>query len=216
MGDCPAQCRAEGRRASTPAPRLCSSGCHGLDIRAPSACGDRLGFSEGVRCHGQAERDCDDSLRAAFLAAAGASPGCGPGNSSRRRASAPAATIRSLNSRKTGRCQDRRNSAEHGRATDCFASAEHRDAFAAEPERCLPQYGGYCADAAAKGSLRPNRHGDVLDRRRQAFSQLQPGYPPALTGRCPRPYRRGPELAADRGGVASGEFLLPWMPCARI
>ena len=61
MGDCPAQCRAEGRRASTPAPRLCSSGYHGLDVRAPAACGDRLGFSEGVRCHGQAARDCDDS-----------------------------------------------------------------------------------------------------------------------------------------------------------
>ncbi|MEM9292551.1 MAG: YHS domain-containing (seleno)protein [Acidobacteriota bacterium] len=32
-----------------------------------------------------------------------------------------------------------------------FLSAEHRDAFAANPERFAPQYGGYCAYAVAKG-----------------------------------------------------------------
>lgn len=32
-----------------------------------------------------------------------------------------------------------------------FASAEHRDLFAAEPERYAPQYGGYCAYAVANG-----------------------------------------------------------------
>ncbi len=36
-------------------------------------------------------------------------------------------------------------------ATWRFASAEHRDAFAAEPERYAPQYGGYCAYAVSKG-----------------------------------------------------------------
>lgn|SRR5574340_117201 len=32
-----------------------------------------------------------------------------------------------------------------------FASAENRDAFAAQPERYAPQYGGYCAYGMAKG-----------------------------------------------------------------
>lgn len=35
-----------------------------------------------------------------------------------------------------------------------FSSAEHRDAFAAAPDRYAPQYGGYCAYAVAeKGDL---------------------------------------------------------------
>ena len=32
-----------------------------------------------------------------------------------------------------------------------FASAAHRDRFAAEPERFSPQYGGYCAWAVSRG-----------------------------------------------------------------
>lgn len=36
-----------------------------------------------------------------------------------------------------------------------FASAQHRDAFAADPERYAPQYGGYCAFAVANGALAP-------------------------------------------------------------
>jgi hypothetical protein len=36
-------------------------------------------------------------------------------------------------------------------ATWLFATAEHRDAFAADPERYAPQFGGYCAYAVAKG-----------------------------------------------------------------
>lgn len=36
-------------------------------------------------------------------------------------------------------------------ATWRFASAEHRDAFAANPEQYAPQYGGYCAYAVANG-----------------------------------------------------------------
>jgi hypothetical protein len=32
-----------------------------------------------------------------------------------------------------------------------FASAEHRDAFAANPERYVPQYGGFCAYGVAQG-----------------------------------------------------------------
>ena len=37
-----------------------------------------------------------------------------------------------------------------------FASAEHRDLFAADPERYAPQYGGYCAFAVAN---RTTAHG---------------------------------------------------------
>jgi len=32
-----------------------------------------------------------------------------------------------------------------------FASAAHRDVFAAEPDKYAPQYGGYCAYGMAKG-----------------------------------------------------------------
>lgn len=36
-------------------------------------------------------------------------------------------------------------------ATWRFASAENRDAFAEDPEKYAPQYGGYCAYAVARG-----------------------------------------------------------------
>lgn len=36
-----------------------------------------------------------------------------------------------------------------------FASAEHRDAFAKEPERYAPQYGGYCAFGMSRGYKAP-------------------------------------------------------------
>ena len=36
-------------------------------------------------------------------------------------------------------------------ATWQFASAEHRDAFAREPEKYAPQFGGYCAWAVSHG-----------------------------------------------------------------
>ena len=37
-------------------------------------------------------------------------------------------------------------------ATWRFASKEHRDRFAADPERYAPRYGGYCAWAVSQGS----------------------------------------------------------------
>ena len=40
-------------------------------------------------------------------------------------------------------------------ATWRFASAEHRDLFANEPERYAPQYGGYCAYAMSNGGFSP-------------------------------------------------------------
>ena len=35
-----------------------------------------------------------------------------------------------------------------------FASAEHMKAFQADPQRYLPKYGGWCATAVARNSLR--------------------------------------------------------------
>lgn len=40
-------------------------------------------------------------------------------------------------------------------ATWRFASAANRDAFAAEPARFAPAFGGYCAFAASRGYLAP-------------------------------------------------------------
>jgi YHS domain-containing protein len=40
-------------------------------------------------------------------------------------------------------------------ATWRFASAEHRDAFAKEPEKYAPQYGGYCAFGVSRGYAVP-------------------------------------------------------------
>ncbi len=39
----------------------------------------------------------------------------------------------------------------HGGATYRFVSAAHRDAFIADPDAYLPQYGGHCAWAVAQG-----------------------------------------------------------------
>lgn len=38
-------------------------------------------------------------------------------------------------------------------ATWLFASAAHRDAFKADPERYAPQFGGYCAYAVSQGHV---------------------------------------------------------------
>jgi YHS domain-containing protein len=40
-------------------------------------------------------------------------------------------------------------------ATWRFASAAHRDAFAAAPEKFAPQFGGYCAWAVSRGYTAP-------------------------------------------------------------
>ena len=40
-------------------------------------------------------------------------------------------------------------------ATWRFASAEHRDLFAANPAKYAPQYGGYCAYGVSKGGKYP-------------------------------------------------------------
>jgi YHS domain-containing protein len=43
--------------------------------------------------------------------------------------------------------------AEHAGLRWKFASAEHRDRFQANPEKYLPQYGGFCAWGVANGKL---------------------------------------------------------------
>lgn len=45
------------------------------------------------------------------------------------------------------------HTARHAGATYRFVSAEHRDRFVAEPERWLPQYGGWCAYAMSVDSI---------------------------------------------------------------
>lgn len=42
--------------------------------------------------------------------------------------------------------------AKHDGATYWFANAEHQQAFAAQPAKYVPQYGGYCAFGVAKGA----------------------------------------------------------------
>lgn len=44
---------------------------------------------------------------------------------------------------------------DFGGATYRFATTANRDMFKANPEKYVPQYGGYCAYAAAKGTLAP-------------------------------------------------------------
>ena len=42
---------------------------------------------------------------------------------------------------------------EHGGATWHFSSAENRALFAADPDKYMPAYGGYCAYGVSKGGL---------------------------------------------------------------
>lgn len=52
-----------------------------------------------------------------------------------------------------GRAVEGRQEFEHrwNGARWLFASAEHRDRFAASPEKYAPQFGGYCAYAVSRG-----------------------------------------------------------------
>lgn len=45
--------------------------------------------------------------------------------------------------------------ATHGGATYLFASKDHKVQFEEDPDRYLPQYGGYCAFGVAVGALFP-------------------------------------------------------------
>lgn len=50
---------------------------------------------------------------------------------------------------------DRRFRHDWQGATWLFASAEHRDAFAGDPARYAPAYGGFCAFAVSEGKTAP-------------------------------------------------------------
>ena len=50
---------------------------------------------------------------------------------------------------------DAANALDYMGARWTFASAANRDAFAADPERWAPAFGGYCAFAASRGYLAP-------------------------------------------------------------
>lgn len=47
------------------------------------------------------------------------------------------------------------HTATHAGATYRFATAEHKAAFAADPAKFVPQYGGYCAWAVSQGYTAP-------------------------------------------------------------
>jgi YHS domain-containing protein len=50
-------------------------------------------------------------------------------------------------------------SAQHQGETYHFVSTQNRETFVANPDRYLPQYGGYCAWAVAQGKLAPGNAG---------------------------------------------------------
>ncbi len=77
--------------------------------------------------------------------------------------------------------------ASHDGATYQFASSEHKAVFEANPDKYAPQYGGYCAYAAAQGakaSIEPEQFTVFNDKLylnynadvRQRWSQDRPGY----------------------------------------
>ena len=79
--------------------------------------------------------------------------------------------------------QARRGSSEvtvsWGGATWHFTNTGHRDAFAADPARYAPAYGGYCAWAASRGKVASVDPRAWHIERRATLSQLQhPGEPP--------------------------------------
>ena len=82
-------------------------------------------------------------------------------------------------------------------ATWRFASAAHRDLFAADPERYAPAYGGFCAYAVSEGYTAPDRPRRLAHRRWPAVPELRPVGAAPLGTRHPRPHRaRGRQLAA--------------------
>ena len=80
-------------------------------------------------------------------------------------------------------------------ATWRFATSDHRDAFAADPERYAPQYGGYCAYAVA--------HGGTAEVDPEAFS-LRDGK--LYLNLSKRIQARGREIfpASSSGRIATG------------
>jgi YHS domain-containing protein len=101
--------------------------------------------------------------------------------------------------------------ASHEGVSYRFASPAHRDLFAADPERYLPRYGGYCAYAAAKGALAPTDPQAFTVKDGKLLPQLQPGCAGAVAGARRGVYRSGrPELAeAGRGSGVAAPGAIP-------
>ncbi|MFQ5567635.1 MAG: YHS domain-containing (seleno)protein [Paracoccaceae bacterium] len=88
-------------------------------------------------------------------------------------------------------------------ATWLFASAAHRDAFAADPERYAPQFGGYCAFAISKGhavKARPEIWSIVDDK---LYLNLGPGaqkkWKADVPGNIARAVSNWPDALIDPG-----------------
>ena len=86
----------------------------------------------------------------------------------------------------------------HNDATYRFASAAHRDAFKADPNKYLPQYGGFCAYGVAVGRQVRRRSAVVAHRRRQALSEPQPGHSERVAERHSRLHQEGQSQLAAR------------------
>jgi len=89
-------------------------------------------------------------------------------------------------------------------ATWYFASAEHRDLFAADPEKYAPQYGGYCAWAAAQGytaKIDPEAWKIVDDRLYLNYSKdVQAQWAQDIPGNIAKGDANWPQIRADLGG----------------
>jgi YHS domain-containing protein len=86
-------------------------------------------------------------------------------------------------------------------ATWYFASAEHRDLFAADPERYAPQYGGYCAWAVSQGytaKIDPQAWAVVDDRLYLNYSQdVQKRWQEDVPGNIAKADANWPGIRAD-------------------
>ncbi len=82
-----------------------------------------------------------------------------------------------------------------------FASAENRDAFAAEPERFAPRYGGYCAWAVSQGytaSIDPEAWSIVDDRLYLNYSKsVRRQWEKNIPGNISKANRNWPRLLAE-------------------
>jgi YHS domain-containing protein len=88
-------------------------------------------------------------------------------------------------------------------ATWLFASAAHRDAFAADPERYAPQFGGYCAYAITKGNVvisNPNVWSIVDDKLYLNLgAAAQKRWQEDVPGNIARAAARWPSALKDKG-----------------
>jgi YHS domain-containing protein len=94
-------------------------------------------------------------------------------------------------------------SSTHKGATYFFASKEHREAFEADQEAYVPQFGGYCAYGVAKGGLFPVDITTWQIRDGKLYLNLNPAmveqFNKDLEGNVARAQRNWPELVKQKG-----------------